>query len=96
MNASFGRNGKYKLALCFRIFHDPGFWHMQTRNAARKQLYDFLSSFYCSHPLRHLNPNMRLMLNYYLTEAQHCNPGHGMPERIDYLSVLSFRTQINF
>lgn len=44
----------------------------------------------------YLNPNIRLMLNYYLTEAQHGNTGPGTLTRIDHLSVLSFRTQINF
>ena len=44
----------------------------------------------------YLNPNMRLMLNYYLTEAQHGNTGPGMPHRTDQFSALSFRTQINF
>ena len=44
----------------------------------------------------YLNPNMRLMLNYYLTEAQHGNTGPGTPHHTDQLSALSFRTQINF
>ncbi|MBV6448672.1 MAG: Porin P [Nitrosomonas sp.] len=44
----------------------------------------------------YLNPNMRFMLNYYLTEAQHGNTGPGTPARTDQLSALSFRTQINF
>ena len=44
----------------------------------------------------YLNPNMRLMLNDYLTEAQHGNTGPGTPDRTDQLLALSFRTQINF
>lgn len=41
-------------------------------------------------------PNIRLMLNYYLTEAMLGHSGHGTPARTDHFSVLSFRTQISF
>lgn len=40
--------------------------------------------------------NIRLMLNYYLSDAMTGHSGHGMPTRADHFSVLSFRTQISF
>lgn len=41
-------------------------------------------------------PNIRFMLNYYISEALIGNTGLGTPVRKDNLSVLSFRTQISF
>lgn len=41
-------------------------------------------------------PNIRLMLNYYLTDAKLGHSGHGTVARTDHFSVLSLRTQINF
>jgi phosphate-selective porin OprO/OprP len=40
--------------------------------------------------------NVRLMLNYYVTEAMLGHTGHATPARTDHFSVLSFRTQISF
>ncbi|MBL8497845.1 porin [Nitrosomonas sp. JL21] len=41
-------------------------------------------------------PNVRFMLNYYISEAMLGTSGLGAPSHKDHLSALSFRTQINF
>lgn len=44
----------------------------------------------------YVRKGVRLMLNYYLTEANIGNAGPGTPNRKDSPSVISFRTQLSF
>ncbi|BCT67930.1 Porin P [Nitrosospira sp. NRS527] len=44
----------------------------------------------------YVREGVRLMLNYYLTEAEIGNAGPGTPNRKDSPSVISFRTQLSF
>lgn len=44
----------------------------------------------------YVKPNARVMLNYYLAEADIGNTGIGTPDRTDSPSVISFRTQYSF
>ena len=44
----------------------------------------------------YVRQGVRLMLNYYLSEAAIGNAGAGTPNRTDHPSVISFRTQLSF